>query len=108
MIKYIGQIYTHCQSQLSTFSLKTSVSSYSEPQKLSAIELTKMSVPSVTDKHQKVLVCIPKIRPRMMQPPQTMTTYSLVGHPKNKIISFQPFQNLIIIHKELLPHPQVY
>ena len=52
MGNYIGKIYKHSQSQLSTLSLKTPVSSYSEPQTSSAIELTTMSVPSVTEKNQ--------------------------------------------------------
>ena len=43
-----------------------------------------------------------------MQPSQTIMTYSLVGQKIKKIISFQPFQHLIIIHTVLLPHPQVY
>ena len=57
-----------------------------------------------------VLFCIPKIPPRMIQPSQKMTTYSLVRQ-QNKIklqISFQPFQHLITINNLLLPHPQVY
>ena len=53
MGKDIGQIYKHSQSQLSTFPIKTPVSSSSEPQTSSAIELTTTSVPSVTDKNQK-------------------------------------------------------
>ena len=52
MGKYIERIYKHSQSQLSTLSLKTPVSSSSEPQTSSAIELTTSSVPYVTDKHQ--------------------------------------------------------
>ena len=45
-------MYKHSQSQLSTFSIKASVSSYSEPQTSSATKLPTMSVPSLTDKHQ--------------------------------------------------------
>ena len=56
MGKYIRQIYKHNQYQLSTFSLKTPVSSSSEPQKYSAIELTTMSAPSTTDKDQNSYV----------------------------------------------------
>ena len=52
MGKDIGKIYKHSQSQLSTSSLKAPVSSSSEPQTSSAIELTTTSVPSATDKHQ--------------------------------------------------------
>ena len=52
MGKDIGRIYKHSQYQLSTSSLKAPVSSSSEPQTSSAIELTTTSVPSATDKHQ--------------------------------------------------------
>ena len=52
MGKDIGKIYKHSQSQLSTFSLNTPVSSSSEPQTSSATKLTTTSVPSVTDKNQ--------------------------------------------------------
>ena len=52
MGKDIGKIYKHSQSQLSTLSLKTHVSSSSEPQTSSAIKLTTTSVPSVRDKNQ--------------------------------------------------------
>ena len=54
-----------------------------------------------------IMFCIPKITFRMMQTSQKMTTYSLVRHKKTKIIAFQPFQPLIIIHNVLSPHPQV-
>ena len=67
-------------------SLKTPVSSSSYPQTLSAIELATTFFPSVIDKHQNNSVLIPKIPSRMMQPSQTMTTYSLVRHKKNYII----------------------
>ena len=53
MGKDIGRIYKHSQYQLSTISLNRSVSSSSEHQTSSAIELTTMSLPSVADKHQK-------------------------------------------------------
>ena len=39
---------------------------------------------------------------------QITTTYSPVRQQENKIIAFQPFQHLIIIHNLLPPHPQVY
>ena len=52
MGKDIGQIYKHSQYQFSTLLLKTPVSSSSEPQPSSYIELTTMFVPSETDKHQ--------------------------------------------------------
>ena len=51
MGKDIGQIYKQSQPQLSTLSLKAPVSSSSEPQTSSDIELTKTSTPSATDKH---------------------------------------------------------
>ena len=52
MGKEIGRIYKHSQSQISTFSFKAHVSSYSEPQTSPDIELTTTSVPSATDKNQ--------------------------------------------------------
>ena len=51
MGKGIGNIYKHSQYQLTTLSLKELVSSSSEPQTSSGIELTTMSIPSATDKH---------------------------------------------------------
>ena len=52
MGKDIGWIYKHSQYQLSTFSLKTSVSSSSAYQTSSSIVLTATSVPSVRIKNQ--------------------------------------------------------
>ena len=52
MGKDIGKFYKYGQSQLSTLSLKTPVSSYSDPQTSSDIVLTTTPVPSVTDKNQ--------------------------------------------------------
>ena len=52
MGKYIGRVYKHSESRLSTSSPKTPVSSSSESQTSSAIELRTTSVPSATDKHQ--------------------------------------------------------
>ena len=52
MGKYIGQIYKHGQSQISTLTLKTPVSSSSEPQTSLAIKLTTTSVASITEKNQ--------------------------------------------------------
>ena len=85
MGKDIGLIYKHSQYQLSTLSLKAPVSSSSEPQTYSAIELTTTSVPSAIDKLQNNSVCIPKTISRMMQPSQKITTYSLVRHKKTKL-----------------------
>ena len=52
MEKDIGKFYKYSQSQHSILSLKTPLSSSSDPQTSSAIELTTTSVPSTTDKHQ--------------------------------------------------------
>ena len=52
MGKNFGQIYKRSQYQLSTLSLKAPVSSSSEPQTSSAIELKTTSFPSETYKHQ--------------------------------------------------------
>ena len=82
MGKDIGQIYKHGQSQHSTSSLKTPVSSSSEPQTSSAIELTTTSVPYVTDKIKTIMFLITKIPSIMMQQSQTITTYSLVTQQK--------------------------
>ena len=56
MGKDIERIYKHDQYQLLTLSLKAPVSSYSEPQKSSAIELSTTSVPSATEKRQNNFV----------------------------------------------------
>ena len=90
MGKYIGNVYKHSQYQISTFSFKTHGSSSPEPQTSSAIELTSTSVPSVRDKNQNNSVCIPKITYRMIQPSQTMTTYSLLRQQKKRGTAFQP------------------
>ena len=107
MGKDIGRIYKYGQYQLSTLSLKAPGSSSSDPQTASSIELKTTSVPSARNKNQNNSVFIPKMPSRMMQVSQIITTYSLVRQPK-KMIAFQPFQHLIIIHSVLLPHPQVY
>ena len=60
MSKYIGRIYKHSQSQLSTFLFKTPVRSSSEPQTLSSIELTTTYVPSVRGKKKKKSVLCSK------------------------------------------------
>ena len=87
MRKHIGQIYKYSQSQLLNLSLKAPVSSSSGSQTYSAIELTTTSVPYAIDKHQNNYVFIPKIPSRMMQPSQTMKTYSLVRHQNKLYIS---------------------
>ena len=78
MGKDIRRIYKHIQSQLSTLSINAPVSSYSESKTYSAIKLTTMYVPSITDKHKKNLFYVLKTPSKMIQPSQTMTTYSLV------------------------------
>ena len=105
--KYIGRIYKYSSSQLSTLSLKSPVSSSSEPQTSSAIELTTTSVPSSKDKHQNNSVFYSQ---KTIQNDATITNNDNIQScetPKNKIVSFQSFQHLIIIHSVLLPHPQV-
>ena len=52
MGKDIGRIYKHSQSQFSTLSLKTPVSSSQSSQTSSAIEWTTTYFPSAKDKHQ--------------------------------------------------------
>ena len=52
MGKDIERIYKHSQPQLSTSSLKAPVSSSSDPQTSSVIELKTTPFPSVTDKNQ--------------------------------------------------------
>ena len=108
MGKYIGRIYKHSQSEISIFSLKTPVSSSSEPQTSSAIELTTTSVPSVTDKNKNNYVLYSQ---------NTIHNYATITNNDDiqsceteikKIIAFQLFQHLIIIQKIFLPHHQFY
>ena len=108
MGKDIVQIYKHSQPQLSTSSIKAPVISSSEPQKSSAIKLTTTYIPSTTDKHQNNSVLYSQ---------NTFQNDAIIPNndniqscetPKNEIIEFQPFPQLIIIHNVLLPHPQVY
>ena len=102
----MGRIYKHSQSQLSTFSLKTPVSSSSEPQKSSAIELTTTSAPSVKDNNQNNSILRYK---NTINNDATITNNDDIQScetPK-QIIAFQPFQHLIIIHNIVLPHTQV-
>ena len=108
MGKDIEQIYKYSQSQLSTLSLKAPVSSSSDPQTSSAIELTTTSIHYFRDKIKTIMFYIPKIPSRMMQASQIMTTHSLVRQQENKIIEVQSFQHLISTHNIFLPHPQVY
>ena len=106
MGKDIGQIYKHSQFQLSTFSLKAPISSSPESQTSSAIELTTTSVPSEIEKHQNNSVLYYQ---NIIQSDATITNnYGIQScGTKKKIIAFQPFQHLIIIHNVFLPHPQV-
>ena len=85
MGKYIGRIYEYSQSQISTLSLKAPVSSSSDPQTSSAIELTTTYVPSVRNKIKTTMFCFRKIPSRMMQASQITTTYSLVIQQKTKL-----------------------
>ena len=56
MGKDIGKFYKYSQSQISTPSIRSPVISSSDPRTSSDIELTKNSVPSVTDKNQNNFV----------------------------------------------------
>ena len=106
MGKDIGWIYKHSQPQLSTLSLKAPVSSSSEPQTSSDIELTTTSVLSETEKYQNNYVLYSQ---NTIQNDATITTNDKIQSfetPK-QIMPFQPFQHLIIICNVLLPHPQV-
>ena len=73
MVKDIGRIYKHIKYQISTSSLKAPVSSSSDPQTSSAIELTTTYVPSVRDKNQNTLFLIPIIPFIMMEGSQITT-----------------------------------
>ena len=86
MGKDIGLICKHSQSQLSTLSLKTPGSSSSDPKYYQISKFTTTAVPSVTDKIKTILFRIPKIPSIIMQPSQTMKTYSIVRQKKRKII----------------------
>ena len=104
--KDIGRIYKHSQPRLSNLSLKTPVSSSSEPQTSSAIELTTKYIPYVTDKNQNNSVLYSQ---NTIHNDVTITYNDNIQSyetPK-MIISFQPIQHLIIIHNVLLPYPQV-
>ena len=107
MVKDIGRIYKHSQYQLSTSSLKAPVSSYSEPQTSSAIQLTTTSVPSATYKHQNNSILYSQ---NTIQNDGTIRNNDDIHSfetQNNKIVAFQPFQHLIIIHNVLISHPQV-
>ena len=85
MGKDIGQIYKHGQSQISTLSLKAPVTSSSEPQTLSAIELTTTYFPSVTYKNQNNSVFSSQNTIHNDATITKMTTYSLVRQKKTKL-----------------------
>ena len=108
MGKNIGQIYKYSQSQISTFSLKASVSSYSDPQTSSAIKLTTTSVPSVKDKNQNNSVLYSQNTIQNDASIKNSDDIQSCETSRKQMIAFQPLQHLIIIHKVLLPHPQVY
>ena len=106
MGKDIGQIYKHSQSQLSTFSIKSPVSAPSESQTSSAIKLITAYVPSTIDKHQNNSVFYSQ---NTIHNDETITNNDNIHScetPK-KFITFQPFQQLIIIQNVLLPHHKV-
>ena len=108
MGKYIGIIYKHSQYQLSTSSLKAPVSSSLDTQTSSAIKLTTTPVPSVTYKNQNNSVFYSQ---NIIQNDATITNNDDIQYcdtAKNKIIAFQPFQHILVIHNVLLPHPIVY
>ena len=107
MGKDIEQIYKHSQSQLLTLSFKTPVSSYSESHTSSAIKLRTTSVPFATDNHQKYSVLYSQ---NNIQNDASVTNNDNIQScetPKNKIITYQPFQHIILVHNLSLPHPQV-
>ena len=108
MGKDIGKVYKHSQSQLSTSSLKEPVSSSSAPQTSSAIERTKTSVPSVTDKNQNnYVLCSQDTIHNDVSTTNNNDIHSCETARK-QFIAFQQLQPLIIMHNVLLPHPQVY
>ena len=89
-------------------SLKAPVISSPDPQTLSALKSTTTSVPSVTDKNQNNSVLYYQ---NTIQNDAKITNNDNIQYfetARKKIIAFQPFQHLIIIHNILLPHPQVY
>ena len=106
MGKDIAQIYKHSQSQLSTLSLKAPVGSSSEYQTSSDIKLITTSVPSARDKHQNNSVLYSK---KNIQNDATTTNNEDIQscETQKQIMTFQPFQHLLILHNALLPHHQV-
>ena len=107
MGKDIRSFYKHIQCKISTLSLKAPVSSSSEPQTSSAIELTTTSFPSVIEKNQNNSVLYYQ---NTIQNDATITNNDDIQScetQKKQIIEFQLFQYLIIIHNVLIPHPQV-
>ena len=108
MGKDIRKFYKHGQSQISTLSLKAPVSSSSNPQTSSAIELTTTYVPPITDKNQQKSILYSQ---NTIQNDSTITNNEGIQScdiEENIIIAFQPFQHLIIIQKILLTYPHVH
>ena len=106
MGKDIGQIYKHSQSQLSTLSIKESISSSSASQTSSSIELTTTSVTSVDEKKQNnYALCYQHSIHKYVSITNNNNIKSCGTERKN--LAFQPLQLLIIMNKVLLPHPQV-
>ena len=106
MGKHIGKVYKHSQSQISTSPLKAPVSSYSESQTSSAIELTTTYVPSARNKHQNNFVYNFQ---NTIQNDSTITNNDKMQYceKQKNITIFQPFKHLIVIQNLFLPHPQV-
>ena len=68
MGKYIGQIYKHGQSQLSTPLIKSPILSYSDSQTSSFIEFTITSVPFVIEKEKNQFCFVfQKFHPRLLK-----------------------------------------
>ena len=85
MGRYIAQMYTHSQSQISSPSFNAPVSSYLSSQSSSSIELTTMSVPSVRYKKQKISLWVPIFSYIILEVSQIITTYILVKHREEKL-----------------------
>ena len=106
MGKDIGRIYKHIQSQPRTTSINAPVSLSEDTQTFSAIKLTTMSIPSMTDKHQKNSVLCSQ---NTIQNDATITNNDDIQYCEIFYLKvFKPFQHLIIIHNVFLPYPHVH
>ena len=90
--KDIGQVYKHIQSQISTLSIKKPVSLCSEPQQ-------SVNVCPFCDRQtsKQLYLSFPKTIQNDATIPNNEDIQSCET-PKNRIIAFQPFEHLIIIH----------